>query len=308
VNDSIAIPAERSGQVVFGLGLVSPLRMGGQARSLGEGVCLDPFGEFSGVHTPTLAPGYDTGVASKYVQIVGFFGSFSPISFVDAPPEGNLMKQRKLITTISAVLLWLVAVPAQAQLDAGNRPETTGPLTTGDQFHDCRSRVERFQGEVAGRFKICYWYFLYDPDRENSPRNFAGFWAQGTVTPVGQWCARRARLDLDLPASSHVHTRAPRAGTVIRTSSSRRYTTRLEVDAQGHAADDAAISNKFRVFANRTKVVRADNGDIHRMAWSGGAGRTLAFVTGVEVSYRPGARLPTVSPKLFAFLQRTGTC
>src|SRR5918992_1906732 len=214
------------------------------------------------------------------------------------------MTQHKLITVIVAAMLWLVAAPAHAQLDAGNRPNTNGPLTTGDQFRDCRSRVERFQGEVAGRFKICYWYFLFDPDRENSPKNFAGFWAQGTVTPVGQWCARRARLDLELPARRHVHTRAPKAGKVIRTSSSRPFTPRLKVDAQGHAVDNASISNTFRVFANRLRVVRADNGDIHRMAWSGSVGRTLAFASGVEVSFRPGGRVPTVNPKLFAFLQR----
>jgi hypothetical protein len=218
------------------------------------------------------------------------------------------MIRRRLIALISAALVFVLAAPAYAQLDAGNRPETTGPLTTGDQFHDCRSRVERFQGEVAGRFRICYWYFLYDPDRENHEKNFAGFWAQGTVTPVGPWCARRARLDLDLPAKRFVHTRAPQAGTVRRTTSSRPFTTRLEVDAQGHAADEADISNTFRIFQSRMRVVRADNGNIHRMAWNGGTGRTVAFATGVEVSFRPGAQLPTVNPKLFAFLQRTGTC
>jgi hypothetical protein len=218
------------------------------------------------------------------------------------------MTRLKLIAVATVAALVAIVTPAQAQLDAGDRPSTSGPLSTRDRFHECRSRVERFQGEVAGRFRICYWYFLYDPDSENhGRRNYAGFWAQGTVTPVGRWCARRARFDLDLPPARFVHARAPKAGTVVRTSSSRRYTTRLKVDAQGHG-DNGFISNTFRVFANRMRVVRADEGRIHRMAWSGGTGRTIAFASGVELSYRPGARLPIVNPKLFAFLVRTNTC
>jgi hypothetical protein len=216
---------------------------------------------------------------------------------------------RKLIALATVVALMAIATPAHAQLDAGDRPSTSGPLTTRDRLHDCRSRVERFQGEVAGRFRICYWYFLYDPDSENNDRkNYAGFWAQGAVTPAGQWCARRARFDLDLPPRRFVHARAPKAGTVLRTSSSRRYTTRLKVDAQGSGTDNGFIANTFRVFANRMTVLRVNNGDIHRMAWSGGTGRTIAFASGVELSYRPGARLPTVNPNLFAFLVRTNTC
>lgn len=219
------------------------------------------------------------------------------------------MTHRKLIAVLTATVLVAVAAPAQAQLAAGNRPSTRGPLSTRARFHDCRTRVERFQGEVAGRFRICYWYFLYDPDSENHGRNnYAGFWAQGTVMPVGDWCVRRARFDLDLPRARRVHARAPRAGTVVRPSSSRRYTTRLKVDAQGHATENGFISNTFRVFANRMRVVRADRGRTHRMAWSGGTRRTLAFASGVELSFRPGARLPIVNPKLFAFLVRTGTC
>jgi hypothetical protein len=223
--------------------------------------------------------------------------------------RGDRMTRHKLIAVATVAALMAIATPAQAQLDAGDRPSTSGPLTTRDRLHDCRKRVERFQGEVAGRFRICYWYFLYDPDSENhNARNYAGFWAQGTVTPVGEWCARRSHFDLDLPAARRVHARAPKPGTVVRTSSSRRYTTRLKVDAQGHGTDDGFISNTFRVFANQMRVIRAEGGRTHRMAWSGGTGRTIAFASGVELSYRPGARLPIVNPKLFAFLVRTDTC
>jgi hypothetical protein len=218
------------------------------------------------------------------------------------------MTRCKLTAALSAAILLVVAAPASAQLDASNRPRTSGPLTTRDRFHDCQTRVERFEGEIAGRFKICYWYFLYDPDHESSALNYAGFWAQGTVTPVGEWCVRRARFDLELPALRHVHERAPQAGTVIRTSSSRRYTTRLKVDAQGQGDQNGFIANTFRVFANRMMVLRTDRGRTHRMAWSGGSGRTVAFASGVELSYRPGRQLPTVNPNLFAFLVRAGTC
>lgn len=219
------------------------------------------------------------------------------------------MIRSRLTAALTTVILLVVAAPASAQLDARNQPRTRGPLTTRDRFHDCQTRIERFEGEIAGRFRVCYWYFLYDPAHESSARkNYAGFWAQGTVTPVGEWCARRARFDLDLPAARHVHARAPRAGTVIRTSSSRRYTTRLKLDAQGQGDQDGFIANTFRVFANRMTVLQTDRGRTHRMAWSGGTGRTVAFASGVELSYRPGRQLPSVNPKLFAFLVRSGTC
>jgi hypothetical protein len=237
----------------------------------------------------------------------GYFWFISPCILV-VHERGDKMTQRKLIAIATVAALMAIATPAHAQLDAGDRPSTSGPLTTRDRLHDCRSRVERFQGEVAGRFRICYWYFLYDPDSEVGAKNYAGFWAQGTVNPARRWCVRRARLDLDLPAARRVHARAPKPGTMVRTSSSRRYTTRLKVDAQGHATDNGFISNTFRVFANQMRVTRAEGGGIHRMAWSGGTGRTIAFASGVELSYRPGARLPTVNPNLFAFLVRTNTC
>ncbi len=219
------------------------------------------------------------------------------------------MSVRKLTAALAAGVLVATVAPAQAQLDADNRPDTSGPLATRQQFHDCQSREERFNGEVAGRFRICYWYFLYDPDRENSGRrNYAGFWAQATVKPVGQWCVRRARLDLKLPRAPFVHARAPRPGTVVRTSSGRRFTTRLKIDAQGHSDRNGFISNTFFVRPNRMAVTNAGSGRTHRMAWSGGTGRTVAFASGVELSYRPGRQLPQVDPLVFAFLARTGTC
>jgi hypothetical protein len=218
------------------------------------------------------------------------------------------MTRLKLIAVATVAALMAIATPAQAQMDAGDRPSTSGPLTTRDRFHDCRSRVERFQGEVAGRFRICYWYFLYNPAREShGRRNYAGFWAQATINPVGPWCLRRAHLDLELPRLRHVHSRAPRPGTVLRPRSARRYRPRLEVDAQGYGDRSGFIANTFVVFPNRLAVTRPDR-RTHRMTWSGGTGRTVAFASGVELSYRPGRMLPQVDPRVFASLARTGTC
>jgi hypothetical protein len=215
---------------------------------------------------------------------------------------------RKIATGLVVVVMMAFTPSANAQISASSRPTVRGPLSTRDSLQGCRSRTERNNGEVVAKFKVCFGYYLFDPDRENSPAtDYGAFWAQATVNPEGAWCARNAQLDLHLPATG-VHAKAPTFGTIRATSRARPFTTRLEVDAQGNSDALGVIKKTFTVMPNKYEVIRRRNGRTHRSIWRGNDDRKIAFASGVELSWIPGNPLPAVNPVVGALLRRTNDC
>jgi hypothetical protein len=220
------------------------------------------------------------------------------------------MDVRRLLSPLVAA--WLIAQPATvlaAQMGAGDDPAVSGPLSTRDDLQSCKKKKEKTaRGHLIARFKVCSGYYLFDPDREDSTAsNYGAYWLQLNVDATRRWCARSVKLILPLPATAHA--KAPAPGTKVKAPKNKRYTTRLEVDAQGHTSDPAKIKNSFIVRPEklRSEVVRKNKK--LRLLWAGSSTRKLAMAAGIELSWDSGAAPPGIRPRvLSSFAHRHGHC
>jgi hypothetical protein len=162
-------------------------------------------------------------------------------------------------------------------------------------LHACKKKREKTAGgRLLARFEICSSYYLFDPnEEENTKVDYGAYWLQVNVDATRRWCARSVKVIIPLPDT--VHAKAPRPGSRAN-GANRRYTTKLEVDAQNHTSTPAKIKNSFTLRPNklRSEVVAA--GDKFRLTWTGSTARKLAFAAGIELSWPSDAAPPDVTP------------
>jgi hypothetical protein len=221
----------------------------------------------------------------------------------------NHMKVRILVLALLVAGLIAPSAAVARQMSAGERPDTAGPISTRRALQSCETRVSRRDGETVAVTKVCAGFWLFDPDRESSPRrNYGAFWVQMTVDSRRPWCTEWSRLDLRGLKRPGVHSTTPRIGRDVRTGVTRRYTTRLLIDAQGNTHRPATIKNSFDVYPRAMIVSKRDDGSTLRMRWTGSTRRKIAFASGAELSWIPGRAFPQITPEFSSFFTRRGEC
>lgn len=194
--------------------------------------------------------------------------------------------------SVAVAVVALTAIPATAQMDARNEPRVSGPLRR--EVRRCQQRSQEFRGRVVARAESCVRLYAFRPGSERDQRRDYGvIWLQTELRTEPNWCATRALSDIRIPSVARPHARAPR---VARATEARRYVVRLRVDANGNARRAGSIAKGFTLFPRvyRGRMMSATR--TYRATWEGNTGRTLAFASGVEISWREGdppARLAT---------------
>ncbi|MGH2819307.1 MAG: hypothetical protein ACRDJ5_01495 [Actinomycetota bacterium] len=202
---------------------------------------------------------------------------------------------------VAGLVVALGALPALAQRDARDKPRVSGPLRR--VVRRCEQRPEEFNGRIVARAESCVWLYAFRARAErNDRRDYGAVWLQTELRTKPNWCATKARSGIRIPRRTRSHAGAPRRA---RAREPRRYVTRLRVDAQGNAARVGRIKQPFKLHPRvlRGRMVRTKR--TFRATWEGDTPRTLAFATGVEISWRrgnPPARLATS----FVFRMRRG--
>jgi hypothetical protein len=218
-----------------------------------------------------------------------------------------MSKRSRLVAVVTAALLALpaTALGASNQMGAGDDPTLKGPLSTRDSLQGCKKEKEKYQGELVANFHICNGYYVFDPEAEtDGTYDYGAYWVQGTVNTVNGWCTTKIDTDLD-PAGEGVLSRAPKPGTKLSPNRSKRYTTKLTVDAQGAAETKGVIKNTFRVLPGKMRTIAAGGG-ILRIRWTGKTGKKLAFAMGLELRWPTGESPPEVSPSMSAVFRKAG--
>ncbi|CAN5653431.1 hypothetical protein BH24ACT26_BH24ACT26_20950 [soil metagenome] len=215
---------------------------------------------------------------------------------------------RRCTIILPLLLLGLLApaAPASAQqMDARDRPRVTGPLT--QRAKDCERKKERFRGHVIAVARSCVrFYALRSSDETNLARDYGAVWLQTTVDSRGAWCTTSVKSDIDVPAGTVRHGRAPQA---FRTDGRRPVETRLRVDAQGHAAENGVLAKRFTLIRRSLTGDLRGNGSVWRAVWRGSSKSAVASASGIEVSWPSADRPPSpVTSSLRYQLQKKGTC
>jgi hypothetical protein len=175
-----------------------------------------------------------------------------------------------------------LATAAIDQLDARDDPSVAGALEL--RKTQCQRREKSFGGELAAVAKACMRFYTLDPAAENdAARDFGAVWLQSNLDPKNGWCATAVFSDILLPEGANVHAKAPRGTIEIGRRKTR--TTRLVIDAQGEADQNASLSQSAIVFPRKITGSMRDQGTIFRTRWAGARARKLAFPSGVELSW-----------------------
>ena len=200
-----------------------------------------------------------------------------------------------LAAVIAAAVLAYPSAAAAVQMDATDDPNVNGPLSTNGDLQACkRKREKTARGRLIARFEICSRYYLFDPNEEDSTKSdYGAYWVQVNVDATRQWCTRSVKIIVPLPAT--VHAKAPRPGSRVR-GGNKKYTTKLEVDAQNHTSTPAEIKNSFTLRPKKLRSEVVSDGDKFRLSWTGSTARKLGYAAGIELSWASDATPPAVTP------------
>jgi hypothetical protein len=208
----------------------------------------------------------------------------------------------KLLVAGVALVLGLPLSASAAQLDADERPTTSGPVATSSELKSCRSKRVKTGNRTVARVRVCSRYFLFNPDAETDPANdYGAYWIQLNANAIRGFCVKAIRTDLSY--GNGVHAKAPKPATTVKAGKKRRLTTKLAVDAQGNSDDTGIIKNSF-VLHPGTMTARVRDGDTYRLRWRGSSGGKLAFAAGLELSWATNQDAPDIDPQIVLRLSR----
>jgi hypothetical protein len=193
-------------------------------------------------------------------------------------------------------------------MDATDDPTVGGPLSTNDELQACKRKREKASGgRLIARFEICSGVYLFDPGAEDSTESdYGAYWMQVNVDATRRWCTRSVKIIVPLPDTAHA--KAPRPGSRAR-GANKKYTTKLEVDAQDHTSAPAKIKNSFTLRPKKLRSELVSDGDKLRLTWTGSTARKLAYAAGIELSWASDATPPEVIPVVASsFAPRDGGC
>ena len=213
---------------------------------------------------------------------------------------------KKVVLIVTALALALTPLSASAQLDPGDRPHRSGPLTYSDVYKgpDCkRGRFRSNSGQVTSKYKFCTYFYLYRPSLDNNPdRDYGAIWFSTKVNPTNGWCADRVKstLGVNTRGKRSVHNRAPR-GKLIRSSGPRSVRTRLVVDANGGGTRPAVLKQRWTHYPQVTRIRKFERNGFAflRLGWDGRTKKTVAFAGAFEMSWTK-RRPPPIAPQLRA--------
>lgn len=191
-------------------------------------------------------------------------------------------------------MVLLVAAPlaaaspaGAAQLDARERPTSSGPLTF--EGKSCVKQKIRSGGRVLAEARACVFLYSLSPAAELDPfRDYGAAWAQTELDPARGWCASKVRSGVFLPQEAEGHARAPKRRRV---DESRRVTTKLAVDARGTAIADASLRQRYLLHPEGITGRVEDGGRTYTVKWTGRTPKTVAFALGLEFSVPAGDAL-----------------
>jgi hypothetical protein len=219
-----------------------------------------------------------------------------------------MRSRRRFLLPLLVLGLFAPVSPAAArQLDAFDRPRVSGPLILDSR--DCgRRRIRNEAGTVVALAKSCIRFYFFDPSQEsNAARNYGVIWLQTNLEALHRYCATSVLSDIEIPTRTRVHVRKP---DFKRAAKRRADLTRLVVDAQDGALQNATIRQPFVMHPRKILGRVRENRTVFRTAWFGSSGRKLAFVSGTELSWRDADGPPNrVSSRLgFRVKRRIGGC
>ena len=206
----------------------------------------------------------------------------------------------RLAVTAFAVLVF-GATPALGQMNAGERPDTRGPLVFDDKA--CARDVDKTtSGRRAVVTRGCS--FTYDlrrgQDNSNS-RDYGVFWFQTTVDPEGGFCLTNVETTIKVPRGYRIESHTPKKK---RTSTSDRTRSRLIVRGGGNA-QLAVIKNSYTMHPRVLDPAR--DGREFTVEWRGATHKKFALAMGIEVSY-PQGDPPNKSASAFAASELRPSC
>jgi hypothetical protein len=212
------------------------------------------------------------------------------------------MRRLWFVQVVVMVGVLLASPSANAeQLDARRDPRVSGPLSEVTQR--CERKTEKSEGHIVLVARSCIRFYVFDPDKEaDAKRDYGAIWLQTNVDSRRGWCATTVKSIIHIPPKAVSLVRRPRAvGGTVR----RRYTTRLTLGANGKAAREAKIARSFVLYPRRLEGRLRREGRVFRAVWHGSRDNKLAFVSGVEISWR-GDRPGTVSSSLHYRINHEG--
>jgi hypothetical protein len=216
-----------------------------------------------------------------------------------------MIARQLLPLTVAFTVVSAPSIAVTEQLKASKPPTVHGPLSTSPELRGCKKNTKRTDsGQVMARFHVCSRYYKFASDRENdSDSNYGAFWIQATVDTTNGWCASKSTVDLSYPRG--VRNKAPRPGTTERAKQRERFTTKLIVDADGHAEVDGTIKSSFALLPGKLRSVFFAGRKLFRVRWNGGSKNKVALVSGLELSWPQGGQAPEITPRVGAVLDRT---
>ena len=187
-----------------------------------------------------------------------------------------------------ALAIWLVvpalliAAPALGQPSATDEPRVSGPLYLVGM--SCGDDKLMHEGKPLARVDSCVRLYEFDSLMETDvTRTYGVAWVQTTIDPLNGWCATKARAEVILPNTVTRHRRAP-VGE-ISSNKKDRVKVKLTTTADGHALENASVSQSIDVYPKSLTPRLANGGRTVRTEWRGEESDELAFVSAVEISW-----------------------
>ncbi|HVL64187.1 MAG TPA: hypothetical protein VM573_03345 [Actinomycetota bacterium] len=196
-------------------------------------------------------------------------------------------------------LVVLLGAPAHArQMRVQDEPATSENVAADETLQGCSKKRQRSGGEVVGVFEICVQWYRLDPTTETDPDNdYGAMWVKARVDAKNGWCTRAMKVETVLPEEGAL-AKAPRPGRKVTVDAgSERTRTRLELDAEGLAAEPGQIRQGYLV---RKGTMRSRfNADTRsfRVRWIGGSPHAIAVAKGVELVWESGGAPWVPSPE-----------
>lgn len=194
------------------------------------------------------------------------------------------MRGRAVTGALVGSLLLVSTPAAAAQLDASERPRSSGPLSF--EGKRCVRHTLRADGNKVASARTCLFLYSYSPLSETDAlRDYGAAWSQTQVDARGGWCATKIRSALFLPEETEGHAHAPKAKKAAKP---KRVTTKLVVDAERFGLADGTLTQAYRLYPRRITPAVSDAGRTLSVTWNGHTSKPLAFVLGLEFSASAG--------------------
>ncbi len=203
-------------------------------------------------------------------------------------------KRSRSVALLVVLCLVVPATPAHArQMRVRDEPKIVGETDTLDLVsRRCGRQEKKYGGAVIAVARSCLYFYEFDSsDESDASSDYGIVWLQTSLNPADGWCALKVNSNVRLHEEVTPYEDATAPAEALTTESKQEVAVMLMTTARDNSESEAGVEQSFILYPKSAtpilkEIEKTPQDDrLFRLQWQGSSGRTLAFASGIEISW-----------------------